>query len=172
MPKEKANRKRSVQIKFRLTPEESAVLEQDIKKSKLSKNDYFIKTMINRIGLSAITCERKLYDNSIEVHFMLSNKRIGYANCLFFKNIKKVQISSFYVLKQFQDIGIEEQLLQEIVLFAETHQAESIIAYPGAEPFCPTEWKPIDVQTTWYQKNGFDVDHMIYGYTPCMMMKL
>ena len=31
MPKEKANRKRSVQIKFRLTPEESAVLEQDIK---------------------------------------------------------------------------------------------------------------------------------------------
>ena len=89
MPKEKANRKRSVQIKFRLTPEESAVLEQDIKKSKLSKNDYFIKTMINRIGLSAITCERKLYDNSIEVHFMLSNKRIGYANCLFFKNIKK-----------------------------------------------------------------------------------
>ena len=30
MAKEKANRKRSVQIKFRLTPEESAVLESAI----------------------------------------------------------------------------------------------------------------------------------------------
>ena len=40
MAKEKANRKRSVQIKFRLTPEESAVLERDILKSQLSKKQF------------------------------------------------------------------------------------------------------------------------------------
>ena len=54
MAKEKANRKRSVQIKFRLTPEESAVLERDILKSQLSKNDYFIKTMKN--GINEVIC--------------------------------------------------------------------------------------------------------------------
>ena len=172
MAKEKANRKRSVQIKFRLTPEESAVLERDIQKSQLSKNDYFIKTMINRIGLSAISCERKLCGNGIEIHFMLASKRIGYASCLFFRNIKKVQVSSFYVVKQFQDIGIEEKLLQEIEDFAYMNQAESVIAYPGSEPYCPTEWKPIDVQTAWYEENGFHVDHLVSGATPCMMKKL
>ena len=52
MAKEKANRKRCVQVKFRLTPEENAVLQKDVKDSGLSKNDYIIKTIINRVGLS------------------------------------------------------------------------------------------------------------------------
>lgn len=172
MAKEKANRKRSVQIKFRLTPEESAMLERDIKNSQLSKNDYFIRTLINRIGLSAISCERKIFGNGIEFHFKLADKRIGYASCLFYPNIRKVQVNSFYVVKQFQDMGIEEKLLQEIIDFADMNQAECVIAYPGAEPYCPTEWKPIEVQTAWYEENGFIVDHMIYGATPCMMKKL
>lgn len=172
MAKEKVNRKRCVQVKFRLTPEENAVLQKDVKDSGLSKNDYIIKTIINRVGLSILSCERKIYGNSIEINFMLVNKRIGYASCLFLKNIKKVQVSSFYVIKQFQDIGIEEKLLQEIEDFADMNQAESIIAYPGAEPYCPTEWKPIDTQTAWYKTNGFKIDHMINGATPCMIKQL
>ena len=52
------------------------------------------------------------------------------------------------------------------------NQAECIIAYPGTEPYCPTEWKPMDVQTAWYEENGFYIDHMICGATPCMMKKL
>ena len=43
---------------------------------------------------------------------------------------------------------------------------------PGSEPYCPTEWKPIDVQTAWYEENGFHVDHLVSGATPCMMKKL
>jgi GNAT superfamily N-acetyltransferase len=172
MAKEKANRKRCVQVKFRLTPEENAVLQKDVKDSGLSKNDYIIKTIINRVGLSVLSCERRYCSNSVDIHFMLANKRIGYASCLFFRNIKKVQVSSFYVIKPFQDIGIEEKLLQEILDYAELNQAEGIIAYPGAEPYCPTEWKPIDTQTAWYETNGFTIDHMVSGATPCMVKQL
>ena len=172
MAKEKANRKRCVQVKFRLTPEENAVLQKDVKDSGLSKNDYIIKTIINRVGLSVLSCEREYCGNSVNIHFMLANKRIGYASCLFLRNIKKIQVSSFYVIKPFQDIGVEEKLLQEIEDFADMNQAESIVAYPGAEPYCPTEWKSIDTQTAWYETNGFAVDHMIYGTTPCMVKQL
>ena len=49
MAKEKANRKRCVQVKFRLTPEENAVLQKDVRDSGLSKNDYIIKTIIQKI---------------------------------------------------------------------------------------------------------------------------
>ena len=172
MAKEKATRTRGVQVQFRLTPEENAVLQKDVKDSGLSKNDYIIKTIINRVGLSVLSCERRYCSNSVDIHFMLANKRIGYASCLFFRNIKKVQVSSFYVIKPFQDIGIEEKLLQEIEDFADMNQAESIVAYPGAEPYCPTEWKSIDTQTAWYETNGFAIDHMIYGTTPCMVKQL
>ena len=81
MAKEKANRKRCVQVKFRLTPEENAVLQKDVKDSGLSKNDYIIKTIINRVGLSVLSCERRYCSNSVDIHFMLANKRIGYFRC-------------------------------------------------------------------------------------------
>ena len=45
MAKEKANRKRCVQVKFRLTPEENAVLQKDVKDSGLSKNDYISRPL-------------------------------------------------------------------------------------------------------------------------------
>lgn len=172
MAKEKGNRKRCVQVKFRLTPEENAAFQKDVTASGLSKNDYIIKTLINRVGLSVLSCERKYCDNSLDIHFMLANQRIGYASCLFLRNIKKVQVSSFYVIKPFQGIGVEEKLLQEILDYAELNQAESVIAYPGSEPHCPTEWKPIDVQTQWYESQGFSVDHLIYNSTPCMVKPL
>lgn len=172
MKNKKINRKRNIQVKFRLTPEENAVFQKDVQDSGLSKNDYLIKTVINRIGLSAISCERKYGNKSIEIKFMLANRIVGYASCLFFENIQKVQISSFYVIKPLQNIGIEEKLLQEILDFAKLNQASCIIAYPGSEPYCPTEWKPLAVQTEWYEHNGFKIDHYINGATPCMVKQL
>ena len=172
MTKEKVNRKRCVQIHFRVTPEEAAVLKKDVQSSGLTKSDYIIKTLINKVGLSALSCERKYCSNGVDISLMLANKRIGYASCLFFKNIKKVQISSFYVIKPFQDIGAEEKLLQEILDYADLNQADGVIAYPGAEPYCPTEWKPIDTQTAWYESNGFKIDHLVNGSTPCMIKDL
>lgn len=172
MAKETANRKRCVQVKFRLTPEENAMLQKDVKDSGLSKNDYIIKTIINRVGLSVLSCERKYCGNSVDISLMLANKKIGYASCLFFRNIKKVQVSSFYVIKPFQDVGVEEKLLQEIYDYAKLKQAAEIVAYPGAEPYCPTEWKLLDVQTAWYEKQGFKIDHLINNATPCMIKDL
>lgn len=172
MAEKKDNRKRWVQVKLRLTPEESAVLEHDVKDSGLSKNDYMIRTLINRIGLSAINCERKYWGNSVDISFMIGEQRIGYASCLFFENLGKIQVSSFYVIKPFQDIGIEEKLLQEILDYADLNHAASVIAYPGSEPYCPTEWKPLDVQTAWYESNGFRIDHMVCNATPCMIKDL
>ena len=172
MAEKKVNRKRWVQVKFRLTPEESAVLEHDVKDSGLSKNEYLIKTLINRIGLSAINCERKYCGNSVDISFKIGGQRIGYASCLYFENIQKVQVSGFYVIKPYQDIGIEEKLLQEILDYADLNGAASIVAYPGAEPYCPTEWKPLDVQTAWYEAQGFKIDHMINGVIPCMVKDL
>lgn len=165
----KENRKRWVQVKFRLTPEEAAILDRDVECSGLSKNDYLIQTLINRIGLSAIHCERKYCGNGAEISFKLGSQRIGYASCLSFKNTGKVQICSFFVAKPFQNLGIEENLLEEVQQFLRLNEASSLIAYPSAEPSCPTEWKTIEEQTAWYEQQGFCVDHMIYNATPCMI---
>lgn len=172
MSKTQENRRRSIQVNFRLTPEENAVFQKDVLNSGLSKNDYLIKTLINRVGLSAITCERRYCGSSIDISLNLGGQRIGYASCLFFSNLKKVQISSFYVLKQFQDIGVEDKLLQEILEYAKLNSASTIIAYPGPEPYCPTAWKPIDVQTAWYEQKGFYLDHKVNGVIPCMIKEL
>ena len=172
MAKTKENRTRSVQVKFRLTPEEKSVLDQDVKNSGLTMSDYLIRTLINRIGVSAINCERKYCGGSVDISFKIGGQRIGYASCLFFQNIRKVQISGFYVVKSFQDMGIEEKLMEEIYEYADLNGAESIIAYPGPEPYCPTEWKPMDAQTAWYEAQGFQIDHMVNGVVPCMIKDL
>ena len=172
MVKKKENRIRSVQVKFRLTPEEKSALDHAVKRSGLTLNSYLIQTLINRVGLSAITCERKYSDGCLDISFKLGGQRIGYASCLFFKNIRKVQVSGFYVTKPFQDMGVEEKLLEEIYDYARMNGAESIVAFPGPEPYCPTEWKPMDVQAAWYKENGFKVDHMINNVVPCMIKEL
>ena len=172
MDENKVNRKRCIQVKFRLSPEELAVLDFDIQQSGLSRNDYLIQTLINRMGLSAISCERKYWGSSAEITFKICNQRIGYASCLFFADTDTVQISSFYVLKPFQDMGIEEKLLHEINRYAEMNHAAKILAYPGPEPYCPTEWKPMDVQKAWYEDRGFSHHHNVMGITPCMMKSL
>lgn len=172
MTKEKTNRKRWVQVKLRLTPEESEVLEYDVKESGLAKNNYLINTLINRSGLSAINCERKYWGNSVDISFLVGGQRIGYASCLFFEDQGQIQVSSFYVVKPFQDMGIEEKLLQEILNYADLNHAATVIAYPGSEPYCPTEWKTMDVQREWYESKGFVVDHMVNGVIPCMIKGL
>lgn len=168
----KENRTRNVQVKFRLTPTEKSALDIDVKNSGLTLNDYLIRTLINKIGFPAITCERKYGNNSIDVSFMLGSQRIGFASSLFFENTKTVQISGFYVIKPFQDFGIEERLMHEIYDYANINGAERIVAYPGAEPYCPTEWKTLDVQEKWYKSQGFYVDHIVNGATPCMVKPL
>lgn len=169
---EKARRFRSVQEKFRLTPEESAILKKDVEASGMSRNEYIIKTLINRSGLSALSCERKICGNSVEISFKLADKPIGYASCLYFENLNKVQISSFFVVKPFWDFGIEEKLFEEILYFAKLRNATEIIAYAGAEPHCPTGWKSIETQVKWYENLGFRVDHIVSGSTPCMIKAL
>lgn len=172
MDENKVNRKRCMQVKFRLSPEELAVLDFDIQQSGMSRNDYLIQTLINRMGLSAISCERKYWGSTAEITFKIRNQRIGYASCLFFDDTDTVQISSFYVLKPFQDMGIEEKLLHEIHEYAELNHAARILAYPGPEPYCPTEWKPMDVQTAWYEAQGFQISHLINGVVPSMEKQL
>lgn len=172
MAEKKVNRKRCVQVKLRLTPSERAVLEHDIKKSGLTQNDYLIQKLINRVGISAISCERIYCGSSVVISLKLGDQVVGYASCLYFDNLKKVQVSGFYVIKPFQDIGIEENLLQEILDYAALKEAKSVIAYPGTEPYCPTEWKPIDVQKKWYESQGFEFDHMVCNTTPCMIKAL
>ena len=172
MAENKVNRKRSVQVKLRLTPEESAILERDVKNSGLSKNEFLITTLINRVGISAISCERTYCGGSVDISLKLGDQVIGYASCLYFDDLQKAQLSGFYVIKPFQDIGIEEKLLQEVLDYAALKEATSIIAYPGAEPYCPTEWKPMDVQRKWYESQGFKVDHMVCNATPCMVKAL
>ena len=172
MAKNKENRSRSVQVKFWLTPSERSILDHDVKISGLTMSDYLIRTLINRVGLSAISCERKYCGDSVDLFFKIGTQQIGYASCLFFEDISTVQVSSFYVIKPFQDMGIEEKLLEEIYGYAKMNGAGSIVAYPGTEPYCPTAWKPMDIQTAWYESNGFKIDHMINGATPCMVKEL
>lgn len=172
MSKSKVKRTRNIQVTLRLTPKEKSILDQDIKKSRMSMNEYLIHTLINKVGLSALNCERRYCGSCLELSFKIANQRIGYASCLYFENQKQLQISGFYVIKPFQDIGIEEKLMDEIHDYAALNRAQSIVAYPGPEPYCPTQWKAMDAQTAWYEAQGFHIDYMVNGVVPCMIKDL
>ena len=172
MAEKKGNRKRWVQVKLCLTPEEKSVLDHDVRNSGLSQSEYLLQTLINKIDRSAISCERKYSNSCLDISFKIGKQRIGYASCLYFESTNTVQVSGFYVIKQFQDLGIEEKLLQEIAEYADINGAEKIVAYPGPEPYCPTEWKPLDVQTAWYKAQGFHLDHLVNNIIPCMIKPL
>ena len=68
--------------------------------------------------------------------------------------------------------NIKTAVRQCTLFYADLNGADSIIAYPGPEPYCPTEWKPMDVQTAWYEAQGFKIDHRINGVVPCMIKDL
>ena len=138
----------------------------------MSKNEYIIRTLINRNGLSALNCERKICGNSVEISFKISDKTVGYASCFYFENLNKVQINSLFVVKPFWDFGIEEKLFEEIICFSELHNASEIIAYPAAEPHCPTSWKALEIQVEWYTNLGFVTHHLVAESTPCMIKRL
>ena len=143
-----------------------------MKIKEFNLNNYLINTLINNVGLSVIQCDRHYSNSSLDVSFVLGKHRIGYASCLYLESTNTVQVSGFYVIKQFQDLGIEEKLLQEILNYADMNGAERIIAYPGPEPYCPTEWKPIEAQTAWYKTQGFQLDHLVNNIIPCMVKPL
>lgn len=168
----KENRKRDVQIHFRLTEDENAMFKKEVKKSGMTMNDYLIQVMVRRVGLSAVNCERILSDNDMELKFMVGDKCVGFASCFCWEEERRTQINSLFVIENFRNIGIEEQLFQEIEEFANMKHCKTISAYPGAEPYCPGGWLPLKDEKSLYEKNGYEQVGLVCNATPRMVKTL
>lgn len=162
------NRTRPVQLHFRLSEEENQLLQQEIAKSGLKRNEFFIRLLINRIGLSAVNCKRKISRNDMELQFTLGNKTVGYASCFHNESENLVQICSLYVIPAFRGYGIEDQLLDEVELYAKAKGASSLVGYCGPEPYCPGEWLTEDKAIALYQAHGYQETGRVCHVVPKM----
>lgn len=159
----KENRKRSVQLHFRLTPDENALFQKQIQESGMTMSEYLIKLLINRVGLSAVNCHRKLSENGMKLDFVIGNHSIGYAKCSYDQEKNMVSIRSLYVIERWRGQGIEDQLLQEIEDYAVLKGASSIVSYPGPEPFCPGGWLPLNDEIALYKAHGYKQMRIVAG---------
>ena len=163
------NRRRNVQIHFRLTPEENVLFQRQIKRTGLTMTDYLRRLLIQRVGLSAVNCQRKVSERGLKLDFLIGGKSVGYAKCAYGQEENVVSIQSLYVVEAWRGNGIETQLLQEIEDFAVLKRASAIVSYPGPEPFCPGGWIPLDEEVRLYEENGFKQNGTISGVTPRMV---
>lgn len=80
----------------------------------------------------------------------------------------EVKIKSLFSEAKYRNRGLEESLMQRAIDFANRKKAASIIAYPGAEPYCRSGQMPKSKEIKFYQEQGFHIDHYIMG-SPCMV---
>ncbi len=78
-----------------------------------------------------------------------------------------VQIRDLFALEKYRGIGIEAELLDKVVSYATKRKAGKIVAYCGAEPFCPDGQIPLEQEMAFYQENVFRHVRDVYS-TPVM----
>lgn len=108
--------------------------------------------------------------NTYEVAIRHGKKIVAHVGCSHFNN--EIQIRDLYVLPKFREKGLGEVLLSQVQEYALEKQAERIIAYCGAEPFCEGGQISMDQEKGWYEDHGFIHDHDVLGVTPCMIKEL
>ena len=108
--------------------------------------------------------------NSYEVQIRQGRKIIAHMSCSHTNG--EVKIRDLYVLPKYRGKGLGEVLLAKCLDYATEQQAQRIISFCGAEPFCEGGQLPLQQEVSWYKEHGFIHDHNVMGVTPCMVREL
>ena len=92
-------------------------------------------------------------NNTLEVDITRLGQRVAHMGCCFYDGT--VQIKDLFVNKKHRNKGLDEILLDKAHEYAHEKYADKIIAYCGAEPFCPDGQIPLEEEIAFYRKNGF-----------------
>ena len=108
--------------------------------------------------------------NSYEVQIRQGRKIIAHMSCSHTNG--EVKIRDLYVLPKYRGKGLGEVLLAKCLDYATEQQAQRIISFCGAEPFCEGGQLTLQQEVSWYKEHGFIHDHNVMGVTPCMVREL
>lgn len=59
-------------------------------------------------------------------------------------------------------------MLKKVNNYAKKKNAKEIIVYLGVEPFCEDGQMPLEIEKSFYEKNGFKLSHLVQKVVPCM----
>ena len=149
------NRKRNVQVKFRLTQEESDALSKVISNSGMTRNDYIIQTLIKKVTMPMLKMVKKYYGNSVELNCKLGNQVMAYCRCSYYESLDQVEIHSLFVSKSYRSSELMKNLLDEVIAFAKEKEACSIKAICGCEPMSKSGQLSLEEEISFYEENGF-----------------
>ena len=107
---------------------------------------------------------------SYEVQIRQGRKIIAHMGCSHTNG--EVKIRDLYVLPKYRGKGLGEVLLAKCMDYATEQQAQRIISFCGAEPFCEGGQLSLQQEVSWYKEHGFIYDHDVMGITPCMVREL
>lgn len=164
------NRKRNVQVKFRLTPEENEVLCKCVNGSGMSRNDYIIRELINKATLPMLSWEKRFCGNSVEIICKLGKHTAGYVSCSWYSD--QIQIHSLFVSKAYRKSELMDKLLEEVYVLAEENKSTCVKICCGAEPMAKDGQIPLEQEIYFYEKNGFECKNNILGGIPVMVKAL
>lgn len=156
------NRKRNMQVKFRLTPEENEMLRDEIRGSGMTINDYIIQSLIKKASFSIMSWEKVYCGNDMEIKCLMGKRVVGYARCSYFKDLKEVRISSLFVEKTYRNTEMMDGLIKAVISFAREQEADLLKVICGCEPFSRTGQMDLDTEIEWYAKRGFIRNQGIY----------
>lgn len=156
------NRKRNMQVKFRLTPEENELLRDEIRGSGMTINDYIIQSLIRKVLFPILSWEKVYCGNGMEIKCFLGKRIVGYAKCSYFEDLKQVRIYSLFVESSYRNTEMMDDLVNAVTSFAREHKADSLKVICGCEPFSRTGQMDLDTEMEWYTKRGFIRNQGIY----------
>ena len=108
--------------------------------------------------------------NNYEIHMCRGKELAAHMRCSYVN--EDVVIKDLFVIKKYRGIGLEEVLLTKAMTYAAKKNANQIVTYCGAEPFCKDGQIPLEQEVSWYKNHGFFLHHKVMDVTPCMVMKL
>lgn len=114
--------------------------------------------------------KEKEITNNYEIHMCRGKELAAHMHCSYVN--ENVVIKDLFVIKKYRGIGLEEVLLTKAMTYAAKKNANQIITYCGAEPFCKDGQIPLEQEVSWYKNHGFFLHHKVMDVTPCMVMKL
>ena len=158
------NRKRNMQVKFRLTPEENDLLRDKIHSSGMTINDYIIQSLIRKTPFSILSWEKIFCGNGMEMKCLLGKRVVGYAHCSYFDELKETRIHSLFVERAYRNTEMMDELIESVISFAREQGAERVKVVCGCEPFSRTGQMALDTEMDWYAKRGFERSNSRFPY--------
>lgn len=107
-------------------------------------------------------------NKTLEITYTNDSEIAAYLSCICHEEAKELEITALFATKDYGNCYYEDMLIDEVFLFAAEHNARTIKAYVGPEPYNPAPYRTKEEELKWYQEYGFQQESTVCGITPCL----